>query len=287
MSGAIVVGTDGSEESKRAVDWGAAEAALRRRPLHLVHAVEGWPYRAPLLPSAAEDARLTGAGDALLEAARDRVRARWPDLETTTALVAEETTKALTEQSEDAFQLVLGSRGRGGFASMLLGSTSRRMASQSTVPVVIVRGEGTEGGEVVVGLDLSWESGRVLDYAFDAAAVRGARLRVVHAWTVVGMPVEAAWVVDEEAVQRELAERVTAAHAPLRSRYPQVEVVEHVVMEHPVNALSDASEGAGLLVVGAHHRHWDTFRLGSVSHGAVHHADAPVAVVPYGLNDES
>ncbi|TDB84997.1 universal stress protein [Actinomadura sp. 7K534] len=220
----------------------------------------------------------------------ERVRARWPELETATALVEEETTKALAEQAEGAFELVVGSRGRGGFASMLLGSTSRRMASQSPVPVVIVRGEPDDRGEVVVGVDLSWEGERVLDYAFDAAALHGARLRIVHAWTVYGMPVEAGWVVDDEAVQRELVERLTTAYTPLRDRYPQVEVVEDVVMDHPVTALANASRGARLVVVGAHHRHWDTLRLGSVSHGsvhhgAVHHAECPVAVVPHGAAD--
>ena len=51
-----------------------------------------------------------------------------------------------------AKQLVLGSRGRGGFASLLLGSTSLRLAGRSTVPVVIVRGDVTDRGEVVVGI---------------------------------------------------------------------------------------------------------------------------------------
>ncbi|WP_243708789.1 universal stress protein [Actinomadura sp. GC306] len=278
MSEAIVVGTDGSAESERAVEWAAAEAVLRKRPLHLVHALER-----PVLPQlfGGKDEELAQAGEALLETVRDGVRVRWPELETTTALVADEPAKALAEQSEEAFELVLGSRGRGGFASMLLGSTSRRMASQSTVPVVIVRGEATAGGEVVVGIDLSWESDRVLDYAFEAAALHGARLRVVHAWVVYGMPVEASWVIDEAAVNRDLRAQVVAACAPLRERYPQVEVVEDVSMDHPVTALSEASRGARLAVVGARRRHWDTLRLGSTTHGAVHHAECPVAVVPH------
>lgn len=265
------------------MEWAAGEAVLRGRSLRIVHAVERWPFRVPLL--APSDGAVE-EGKAILEAARAAVRERWPDLGVTTALVEEETEKALREESKDAFALVLGRRGRGGFAGMPLGSTSRRMASESSVPVVIVRGEASEGGEVVVGVDLSWDSELVLEHAFETASLYGARLRAVHAWMVYGVPVEAGAVLDEEAVRDELLGHVVAAHEPLREKYPQVDVVEDVVMAHPVSALTEASRGARLLVVGADHRHWDAFRLGSVTHGAVHHAECPVTVVPYGRNGE-
>lgn len=265
------------------MEWAAGEAVLRGRSLRIVHAVERWPFRVPLL--APSDGAVE-EGKAILEAARAAVRERWRDLGVTTALVEEETEKALREESKDAFALVLGRRGRGGFAGMPLGSTSRRMASESSVPVVIVRGEASEGGEVVVGVDLSWDSELVLEHAFETAALYGARLRAVHAWMVYGMPVESGAVFDEEAVHDELLGRVVAAHEPLREKYPHVDVVEDVVMAHPVTALTEASRGARLLVVGADHHHWDAFRLGSVAHGAVHHAECPVTVVPYGLNGD-
>src|SRR5690606_6814747 len=219
LSGAIVVGTDGSPEAERAVEWAAGEAVLRGRSLRIVHAVERWPFRVPLL--APSDGAVE-EGKAILEAARAAVRERWPDLGVTTALVEEETEKALREESKEAFALVLGRRGRGGFAGMPLGSTSRRMASESSVPVVIVRGEASEGGEVVVGVDLSWDSELVLEHAFETASLYGARLRAVHAWMVYGMPVESGAVFDEEAVHDELLGRVVAAHEPLRKKYPHV-----------------------------------------------------------------
>lgn len=282
MAGAVVVGTDGSEASAQAVEWAAAEAAVRGRPLHLVHAVEKWPYTAPLFAGTGKADHLTAAGERLLGEARDRVRERWPELRTTSALVPDETAKALMDQSEGACELVVGSRGRGGFSSMLLGSTSRRVAAHSGVPVVIVRGDdaGGDRDEIVVGVDLAWDSGPVLDHAFEAAALYGVRLRALHAWNVHGMPVETNVVLNEEDVYRELLGRVRAAHEPLRGRFPDVEVVDDVVVEHPVTALAAASRHARLLVVGVRHRHWDAFRLGSVSHGAVHYADCPVAVVP-------
>jgi nucleotide-binding universal stress UspA family protein len=280
MSEPIVVGTDGSDESDRALQWAAGEAALRGRPLHIVHALESWPYRAPLFRPAETTERMTGAGRRLLTAARERVQERWPDLETTTALVTEETPQALRDQSDKAFELVLGSRGRGGFTSMLLGSTSLRMAAHSTVPVVIVRGDTSDRGEIVVGVDPYRDADTVLDYAFNAAAVHDARLRVVHAWQTFGTLIEAGYAIDAEQIELDLRAHVIETYKPLRAKYPRVDVVEEIVLEHPVTALSHASRNARLLVVGAHQRRWTAPQLGSISHGVIHHARCPVAVIP-------
>ncbi|MFG2088595.1 MULTISPECIES: universal stress protein [unclassified Spirillospora] len=281
MSEPIVVGTDGSGESDRAVEWAAAEAVLRRRPLRIVHAVESWPFKVPLFAPPEKAERLARVGNALLEEAAARVRERWPDLETSTALLAEETPDALRQQSEDAFELVLGSRGRGGFASLLLGSTSLWVASRSTVPVVIVRGDVTDRGEVVAGVDLRRGTDAVLDYAFDAAAVRGARLRIVHAWQMPTTLIDAGYTAEEEeGAGRELRERMAAACDPHRRGHPQVEVADEVVLKHPVTALTGPSRDARLIVAGAHERRWNAPRLGSTGHGVIHHAQCPVAMVP-------
>lgn len=280
MSEPIVVGTDGSGESDRAVDWAAAEAALRERPLRIVHAVASRPTRAPLFSPAEKAERLARVGHAVVDAARERVRERWPGIETTAAVVPEETSDALRQEAEGAFELVLGSRGRGGFASLLLGSTSLRTASRSPIPVVIVRGGATGRGEVVAGIDLRKDVGAVLGYAFDAAALRGARLRVVHAWQLSPTLIDAGYTVEDEDAGPELRERLAAACEPLRSRYPRVDAVGEVVLEHPVQALTSLSRAARLLVVGAHERRWSSPRLGSTGHGVVHHAQCPVAVVP-------
>jgi nucleotide-binding universal stress UspA family protein len=280
MSEPIVVGTDGSEESDRALQWAAAEAVLRERPLHIVHTLESWPYKAPLFMPPDTTEQMTAAGRRLLAAARERVQERWPDLETTTALIAEDPPKALRDQSAKAFELVLGSRGRGGFASMLLGSTSLRMAAHSTVPVVIVRGDTTDRGEIVVGVDLLTDAGTLLDYAFDAAALRDARLRVVHAWQTFSTSYDADYTVAIEQTKRDLRAQVVEAYQPLRAKYPGVDVVDEIALEHSVTALSNASRNARLLVVGTHQRHWAAPQLGSTTHGVIHHAHCPIAVIP-------
>ncbi|MFA1547939.1 universal stress protein [Actinomadura chokoriensis] len=279
MPAPIVIGTDGSDESARALEWAAAEAALRERPLHIVHAIEGRPYTTRHFAQPETALRVTRAGRSVLAAARARVQERRPDLVTTTALVSGETSQALSAQSEEAFELVLGSRGQGGFADLLLGSTSLRMAERSTVPVVIVRGDAADGGEILMGIDPVRHAGAILDYAFDAAALHHARLRIVHAWQTLATFLEAGYS-DAEHIEADLGQEVVAAYRPLQGRYPGVDVVDEIVLEHPVAALSKASRKARLLVVGAHDWHWTSPQLGSVTHGVMHHAQCPVAVVP-------
>ncbi|MFB4298498.1 universal stress protein [Actinomadura sp. NTSP31] len=276
----IVVGTDGSDCADRALDWAADEAIRRHRPLKIVHALDPWPYRAPLFAPPETVERMSRLGYRVLEAAKERVRQRRPDLETTTMQVAEYTPQALQKESEKAFELVLGNRGHGGFASMLLGSTSLRMAARTTVPLIIVRGDTGKRGEVVVGLDLLKDEETTLSYAFDAAALGEARLRVVHAWLIYPTYIEAGFGSADERIEVELRQQVASVIAPWRAKYPQVDVVEEVLIEHPVAALTNASRNARLLVTGAHERSWTAPRLGSTGHGAVHHAHCPVAVVP-------
>ncbi|MFG2020586.1 universal stress protein [Actinomadura geliboluensis] len=276
----VVVGTDGSGAAKRAVEWAAADAARRHRPLHIVHAARIWPYQVRRFTPPDGSERASRAGSDVLLEAEKHVRARWPELRVTTALAVNTPPDALRDESEKALELVVGQRGRGGFVGLLLGSVSLRVAGHSPVPVVVVRGEaGADRGEVAVGWDIEDEAIDVLEYAFDAAAVRGARLRVVHAWQIPASLAESGYAVDEDQMNDERRAGVIAAYAPLRERYPLVEVVNEVIVGHPVSALSKVSRTADLLVVGVSRHRSGLPGLGSVVHGVVHHAECPVAVV--------
>jgi nucleotide-binding universal stress UspA family protein len=273
----VIVGVDGSDPSRIALRWAAGEAVRRGRPLRIAHALEPWT-EAPFYPVAMMTEILQQAGGAILEQAIGEVRGWEPGLPVTTALLAEPASVALRRQAEEAYEVVVGHRGRGGFASLLLGSVSLNTAGYANAPVVVVRdGDRPEHREIVVGIDLSKHAAAALRYAFDAAVVREARLRVIYAWC----PPEGSYAVLEvrelAQVVRQKAQKIVA---PWRDRYPEVAVAENHPRDHPVEALVAASADADLVVVAA--RGHTGLRLGSVSHGLIHHARCPVAVVPSG-----
>jgi len=271
----IVVGVDGSEPSRVAMRWAADEAVRRDRPLRIVHAVGAWACVTPLYPDPVVTESITEAGRAILEQSIDDVRQWHPQLRVTTALLAEPPSVALRRQADDACEVVVGNRGLGGFAGLLLGSVGLHTAGYANCPVVVVRDGGRPGtGEIVAGIDLSTNADVALRHAFDAAVANGAGVRVVHAWR----PPQGRYALPETGeLAKAAAEAVREIVAPWRDRYPQVAVAETVVREHPIEALAKISADADLLVVAA--RGHSGMRLGSVSHGLIHCAACPVMVV--------
>ncbi|RFU39575.1 universal stress protein [Actinomadura logoneensis] len=279
----ILVGVDGSPSAGRALAWAVADAERRGRRLHILHALEIPPYDLPLLgaPGVADSLR-EGAMRVLADAER-AARAQAPDVEVTAKLVEAHAVHALCDRSAGVLETVVGHRGRGGFAEMLLGSVGLGVAEGSESPVVVVRGgegrsSGRSGdGEVAVGLALDGDDA-ALEFAFAEAAARGASVRTVHAALGPRLAVDA---MRQNADEERLLWALLEAHAPLRKRFPDVPVTESVVWDDPVTAMVDASRTADLVVVGRRHRPGPVWRaLGSVGHGTVRHAACPVAVVP-------
>src|SRR5262245_3732734 len=148
MPGRIVVGVDGSEHGMEALRWAVREAELRGATLVAVHA---WTYLppAPLAepgmipmpsPTIVEDASAEReAADSVLGRALAEALSEAPGV-TVEQLVAEGSPgDVLVKQSEGADLVVVGSHGRGGFASALLGSVSGHVAHHAHCPTTIVR----------------------------------------------------------------------------------------------------------------------------------------------------
>ncbi|MGI5202479.1 universal stress protein [Spirillospora sp. CA-108201] len=281
MSDPIIVGADGSDPSDRAVAWSADEAARYGRPLKILHAVERWGFDVPLNTAPGEVVSLSREGEEVLAAAERVAHARRPEVPVRVELASARTVRALAEHSEEAFELVVGCRGLGGFAGLVLGSVGLGAVRHAACPVVVVRGEAAaERGEIAVGVGLGDDSG-VLEYAFRAAAAREARLRVVHAWPFGPARDEAGEGRDAHGVEERARWRVIEAHAPMRKSFPGVEVVDDVVRDNPAAALVATSRDVDLVVAGSHPREGLTVpRRRAVTHGLLHHADCPVAVVP-------
>ncbi|MFC4533420.1 universal stress protein [Sphaerisporangium dianthi] len=283
MSGQIVVGVDGSSSAAAAVEWAADDAVRRGARLRIVHVREPWtpdyPYRAaPWFRDA-----LPAYWRAVLAATVEWVRGYAPGLEVSTAVVTGAAAERLRTEAEDADELILGSRGLGGFAGVVLGSVGRSVAWHAAAPVVVVRrSPAVRHGEIVVGYDGSAVSEAAMDYALRQASLREARVRVLYAWrTPPFSPYATACAGGLAEAMGEVTREVRLRLEMWRRRYPGVEAGLRAVRGHPVPMLADASREADLVVVGSS-RHGDASEAGisgSVGYGVLLHARCPVAVV--------
>jgi nucleotide-binding universal stress UspA family protein len=150
----IVVGVDGSEQSKHALRWALDEARRRAAALHVVHGWWAYPTLAPGSPIAAADwESLRGRADSLVHEFVAGTIGEPSDVEIDAVAVHGSAAAALVEAANGAELLVVGSRGLGGFTSLLLGSVGRQCAQHAPCPVVLVRGDSGDvpDGELLAG----------------------------------------------------------------------------------------------------------------------------------------
>ncbi|KIZ18542.1 universal stress protein [Streptomyces natalensis] len=280
----VVVAVDGSVDGERALRWAAEAARLRSVTLRVVHV---WPYVAA--HQVADD---DATGDPVLDELRAQPLTRsLPEVEFRS--LSGLTGAQLPTLGDAAHLLVLGSRGRGGFDGLLLGSNGLVCADRSACPVVVVPRPdraGTrrdEDGEplppdvpqVTLGLDASAGEPGAVGFALAEASLRGARLKIVSgcAWPERVPPVVAAGAV-HAATQREyeaaLDARLSGVLAPYRARYPEADIEVELRNADAAGQLVAASRDSDLVVVGRRRR------LGPVAHAVLLHAACPIAVVP-------
>ncbi|MCI3278179.1 universal stress protein [Streptomyces cylindrosporus] len=300
----ITAGLDGSPQSLAAADWAAREAEQRGADLRLVYGLEQPAYTyAPFagLPAAgALDVQRPWA-EKLLDETRSRLAHRHPALRITVGVSGDQPVAALLAAAESSELLVLGSRGLGALAGFVVGSVALAVVARAERPVVLVRaGERAEdehlpdaGGEaatttpyrdVVLGVDLENPADAVVGFAFEAAQRRAAGLRVVHGWSLpAAYGYGAAMDADlNEELAEQARERLAEVLAPWRAKFPGVEVREQAVIGSAGRHLVHASRDAALVVVGRRIRRAAVGgHIGPVTHAALQHAVAPVAVVPH------
>jgi nucleotide-binding universal stress UspA family protein len=273
----VVAGVDGSAESLLAAEWAAQEAQRRGAPLRLVSAVALPPrmhaYGAD--PQTVAD-KLRGEADKALSAAVARVEEASSGLLIDASVLDGAPALAVTASGSGALMLVVGARGAGGFAALLLGSVSRYAAVHAACPVVVVRQETSAvHSEVVVGVGDPLDATATLAFAFEEAAARGATLVAVHC---LSRNPAANWQPAGPGRLEEQAEWTLAeALRPWQEKYPAVGVRRDVVHEHPARVLATYASRADLVVIGRHsHGH----AIGGIQHAVLGHARGPVAIVP-------
>lgn len=126
----IVVGFDGSEGGRRALDWAVDEARRRDAELHVVRAWTTGEF--------GNDAEKAQYAQASLDAEVAELRKSVPGMEVTTTVERGHAAHVLLGQSKNADLLVVGSRGHGGFTGLLLGSVSQQVSTHDGAPVVVI-----------------------------------------------------------------------------------------------------------------------------------------------------
>jgi nucleotide-binding universal stress UspA family protein len=283
----IIVGVDGSEGATSALRWAVAEADLRGAT---VEAVMAWgllnQHHVPFTrdrfdPQYDRDA----AADALRWYVDEAVGADRVDRRVVNDLPA----RALqdTAEREDAHLLVVGGRHLGQVRAGLLGSVTYECLHTLRRPIAVVRpgmAHHTERARVVVGVDGSANARRALEWAVEAAVLRGAALEVVHSWHVPYMgpgmygPMISVDPNEFEQIGQDCLREVVASVDVSKLGEPPTLTL---VNGGAAGSLLEASRDADLVVVGS--RGLGGFAglvLGSTSSQVVHHAPCPVVVVP-------
>ncbi|MBJ7466884.1 MAG: universal stress protein [Mycolicibacterium sp.] len=277
----ILVGVDGSPDSKVAVDWAARDAHLRGLPLTIVHILPT-DRAAEWLDVPIPDEYLSwrkGESHKIMAEAVDIAR-----LATDRKVPVEEMTRsghtvsALADLSRHATMIVVGSRGLGAVSGRLLGSVSSGLLHHAHCPVALFRNEYHPHAPVVVGIDGSPASEAAVAIAFDEASRRGVPLIAVHTYTDAIADegfAYANWSMVVEQAEEALGERL----AGWQERYPDVLVRRVVTRDWPAHQLVEQSRDAQLLVVGSHGRGgFAGLLLGSVSSAVAQSARIPVIV---------
>ncbi|WP_327000638.1 universal stress protein [Dactylosporangium sp. NBC_01737] len=285
MTSPVIVGFDGSAPSRAAVDFGAAEAERRNRPLHLCHAFT-WPLLYPMADpaDAPPDHGPRVRSLELLNETADEVRRARPGLSVAARLLDGSPGGVLVSASADAGLLVVGHRGLGGFTGLLAGSVGVQVAGHARCPVVVVRGAPVaDGAPIVVGVDGSAGAHLAAVAAFEQAQQQGVELfhlQVCASETRRHAPLIHEPVGRSAAAVDDPAEDLDS----LPAHYPGVTYQRGVVHgEHPAAALIAAADRvhAGMIVVGS--RGLGGFRglvMGSTSRSLIEHAPCPVMIVP-------
>jgi nucleotide-binding universal stress UspA family protein len=300
----VVVGTDDSSGARAAVAYAFTAAARRHAALDLVLAypvVLPWAWDTVLDVDDVEPLRAALSRTA--EDHRSELQQQAPavaDVPVQVLVGRGSAADVLVDASDTADQLVVGSRGRGGVRSALLGSVALHCVTAARCPVVVVHewaaggsapppsAPGDQAPRVVVGVDGSAASTAALAAALDEAAAMGAVVDVVVAFSLADLWIDGQGGMAADPgeirmrVQDRVASMVDAARAglPADLRSEPAAVRTDVLEGQPVDTLLERARGAQLLVVGSHgHGVLRALMLGSVALGCVLHAPCPVMVV--------
>jgi nucleotide-binding universal stress UspA family protein len=290
MTGATVVGYDGSATARAAVGFAAERRGTDGRVIVAhVAAVPAYFLETPYYERALDHAR--ELGEATMREAEDLLGGAASELR----VIEGPPARSLVELARmvDADEIAVGSRGLGAVRAAALGSTSHALLHETDRPTIVVTLRAAErqirrvpraavdGGPLaIVGWDGSDAARAALEYAADQARRTNGRVVAVYAYDApadfIGAPYFGRALAESQARGRELLAQLEGETGL------GVEIETDLAEGPPVDAITRAAaaRAAREIVVGS--RGLGRFRaaLGSVSHALLHEADCPVVVVP-------
>lgn len=278
-----IVGIDGSLSATRALEWTARLATETQASITTIHA---WEYPFAAMAPAPIGIAVPPA-EAITEASKVALSETVADVRENYSIAIKELvvegypSSVLLNEAErrDCDLLVIGTRGRSAISQVLFGSVSRRVVNNATCPVVVLTEEApldfSDG--VVVGFDGSPHSVAALQWALELPIDKIKVVFAQHTPVALSMDGVIASHVETHEAGLSYLDHLLKEHVPLTylARIDRV-----VIAGDPRTVLAEASQGAGLLVVGARgHGRFASAMLGSVSTYVALHSTAAVAVI--------
>ena len=255
----VVVGVNGSPASLTAVRAAARHAHLHDAELRIVH-VFNWLPTYDVHPGASAQAVL----DQAVALAKDVA----PGLSVRTRMLEGTPATLLLRESRMAALIAVGEGSLSRCTCPAVDACAVQVARRAWCNVLVTREHGGADGPVVVGVDHCSDAGQVLDVGFDEAARLGTEVIAVR-------------VVDPDATDDEIEEEKRRLRYVIVPRERAFAVTARPVLRwgDPTDVLRQASEGAGMVVVGAHGDRPYGGMPGSVTQALLHHCPAPLEVV--------
>ncbi|HEY8481813.1 MAG TPA: universal stress protein [Spirillospora sp.] len=268
----VLFGYDGTQRNDAALRWAVEEARRRELDLVICHCWH-WPYA-----SGHEDpdteAILKRAGENILARGVRRARELGAPV-VRRRLMRGPVDEALVRASGTAELTVIGSG-----EEPDEGAPELEVPAKAPRPVIVVPDGEKRPRRVVAGTDATESCDPVLAFAFGEAALRGWDLHVVYGCWEPASVEEHEWALftDRELLEKTRTAELEDAVAPWRERHPDIEVTVSLLLERPLEALAEAADGAGLLVLGDRGTGFDP--LGATSSAMLRRSSLPVAIIP-------
>jgi nucleotide-binding universal stress UspA family protein len=283
----IVAGVDGTDDGLRAVQYAVREAQQLSCGVRLVHVLPETVPMAPMLPLISGET-LTEVGGRIVNEAVHHLDGLpgVEQLDIERVVRGGPRVHALAEEADRSRLIVLGHRDRALLGRIFTASTTIGVATRAHRPVMCVPASwapGAQYGHVVVGVDDPDRAEDILSEAFAAAAERGARLTVLHAWRLQS-PYDdiIASRVDQTPWQGPVKARLEEQVHALLASYPELDVRVDVRHQEPAAALLDSTRSSDLLVLGRRsHSGPLGFYLGAVARTMIWAAQCPVQITPH------